>query len=158
MDKICMTCYKDPTAHSFMFVCKTNHSIDEHIYYTKVSTAKNYKDKEGIVDHYKNLLNTMNPESWIWIFDCKDFETKHYMEVSLGRELINLIQKFGKVKKILIVNHSAVFYTMVNMLKPFMNSDIKNKIVFVDNKNKEKYIIDLNLENKDINFIYQLIN
>lgn len=158
MDKICMTCYKDPTAHSFMFVCKTNNTLDEHIYYTKVSTAKNYNDKEGIIDHYKNLLHIMNPESWIWIFDCKDFEAKHYLEVGLGKQLIKLIEKFGKIKQILIVNHNTFFHTMFKLLKPFISSDVKNKIIFVNTTNKQKQFDDLNVDKNNLNFINDLIN
>jgi len=64
MERVCLTCFEQPSSHSFNCVCETNNK-KEFIFYTKVADAKLYKDKDGILKHYENMLNYVNPESWI---------------------------------------------------------------------------------------------
>ena len=80
MEQICLTCYNQPSSRSFNCVCETKNK-GEFIFYTKVADAKLYNDTTGILTHYENMLNYVNPEAWIWIFDCKDYKLKHSLQI-----------------------------------------------------------------------------
>ena len=108
MEQICEICVKEPGAHSFTYLCKTNKvNTFEYVFYTCIGDSKRYNDSDGIITHYTNCLNLMNPDKWIWIFNCDGFGMKHYAEIHTITKLAKLIRDYGKVEAIYLVNPPA---------------------------------------------------
>lgn len=131
MEHICETCFKDPTSHSFSQV----DSIDNiQVFYTCPSIATKYYDKIGILEHYENTLNHHGSKPWIWIFDGKDFELKHALEISTGIEIAKMItNKFSdNLRKIYIINANWYIHTFYNVVHPFLSQKVRDLIVIID--------------------------
>lgn len=139
MNKICKICNKNIKAHSFshLGVYDTN----SYIFYSKISDAELYDDYPGVLSHFNNYLNIINPDKWIWIIDYNSFGIKHYFNFRVNIGLAKLIKKFGKIDKIIIINSNTFFYNTLNILKPLLGNDILNK-TFVYNKDEFKLFLD----------------
>lgn len=132
MEKICRTCTMDPTSHSFKKLSEKNGVV---LYYTNPSKAKLYQDKDGILEHYTNALNSVGDNKWSWIFDSEGFDLKHALEVQTGIGIAKLItSKYGKnLEEIKIINPTWHIKTMLTAVWPFLNDTTKQKIkVFSD--------------------------
>ncbi len=147
MENICKTCYKHPNSHSFTYLCKTKDiSSNEYIFYTCVADAILYNDTNGIVNHYKNYLEIMNPDSWIWIFNCDGFEMKHYLDVYTISRLASLIKSYGKVKHIYIINYTNLLYLVINLVKPLLDKETFGKIQILNNNSELFNLLDISEE------------
>jgi hypothetical protein len=116
---------------------------DIKYYYTCPSKAKFYFDKTSIINHYNGVLSEI-PENknWIWVFDGTGFELKHFLQIEVAIGLSKLISsKFSKnLKKIIIINPNSYISSIYNIIKPFLNNNIKS-------------IIEINYEMKSMNDI-----
>tara|TARA_B100000925_G_C21865409_1_gene411871 strand:+ start:60 stop:479 length:420 start_codon:yes stop_codon:yes gene_type:complete len=133
----CETCVLDPTSHSFKELCKIDNTI---YFYSCPGEASKYYDISGILHHYDIVLSTMDPSSrWIYVFDCSGFEMKHLLEYEIGIGLAKLFsEKHGfNLDKIYIINPNWYIYTMVSVVWPFLNSRLRELIVY---DNGENYI------------------
>lgn len=137
MSYVCPLCIIDPSNHSLTKLKEINNII---YYYSCPSEAKLYFDTNGIINHYNGILSEI-PENkkWIWIFDSKNFELKHFIQINLAIELAKLItSKFSKnLLKIIIINPTFYILSTYNILLPFLTKDIKDIIIF---KNEYKEI------------------
>lgn len=156
MEKICKICDKNIKAHSFshLGVYDTN----SYIFYSKISDAKLYDDYPGVINHFTNYLNLINPDKWIWIVDYKSFGLKHYFNFRVNIGLAKLIKKFGKIDRIIIINSNNFFNKTLNILKPLLGNDILNKTI-IYNKNEFQLFIDqLNVDLQIKIFLLSLYN
>ena len=155
MEHICKTCHSDPGSHSFSLLCIYNdNNMKVHLFYTRIADSKRYNDKDGILKHYENYLNFINPISWTWIVDFDDFQLKHSLELSTTIGLSKLIKKFGKVNKIIIINQTKYLKFLLEVVKPLIGN-LNEKITIFGKNNKDSLLIllnDLNLDKKYINF------
>ena len=100
----CPICLKDPTSHSFKKVADKNNI---NYFYTCPAKATKYNDNKGIIEHYKGTLNNYPNQIWIWIFDSKDFSTKHLLNIPLAIDLAKLISSYSStLLKIEIINRN----------------------------------------------------
>ena len=158
MEHICKTCYENPGSHSFTILSSIKSlELDKniHIFYTKISTAKKYNDSDGILNHYTNYLNYINPDMWIWIVDFDGFEMKHYLEIKTTKRLANLIKSYGKLHQIVIINSNSFVKLLINITKPIL-SELKHKLFIFTKDDKEKlknHLCNLNCDNNIITFM-----
>ena len=158
MEHICKTCYENPGSHSFTILSNILSNIESQnidIFYTKISNAKKYNDSDGIIDHYTNYLNFINPDSWIWIIDFEGFEMKHYLERKTTNRIANLIKSYGKLNQIIIINSNSFVKLLINITKPIL-SDLKHKLFIFSKNDKEKlknHLYNLNFKNDIINYL-----
>jgi hypothetical protein len=153
MEHICKICHSDPGSHSFSLLCTYNNNLEQvHLFYTRIADSKRYNDKEGIIKHYENYLNFINPISWTWIIDFDDFQLKHSLELSTTIGLSKLIKKFGKVNKIIIINQSKYLKYLLEVVKPLIGN-LNEKITIFGKNNKDKLHILLNEINLDKEYI-----
>jgi hypothetical protein len=149
---ICLTCKYEPLSHSFREI-KVFNNIS--IMYTCPTEAKKYNDKEGILAHYKNILDKLVNRKWIWIVDSKNFSAKHALEVSLGIELAKLVSKYSNnLLKVFIINDTWHIKTMYYAVLPFISKDTKELIDFIgeiicDDSNKLANTILIKYMNKN---------
>jgi hypothetical protein len=144
---ICEICEKEPGSHSFTYLCRTtNKNIFEYVFYTCIGDSKKYNDPDGIITHYTNCLNTMNPDKWIWVFNCDGFGLKHYTEVSTISRLAHLIKTYGKVENIYIVNSPGLLDIVLKIVRPILDTETYKKIKVI---NPENLLNSINLENND---------
>ena len=71
-------------------------------------------------------------KKWIWIFDSKNFNFNHFSQVKVGIELAKLItNKFSHhLLKIIIINPTVYISLTYKILKPFLNNNTIEKIIF----------------------------
>ncbi len=144
MTHICNICENEPGSHSFTYLYRTQKKeIYEYVFYTCVGDAKKYNDTSGIMDHYRNTLTTMNPDMWIWVFNCDGFTFRHYTEVNLIKKIAELIRSYGKVEAIYLVNTPSILSLVLNIVKPILGSDIYKKIKSL---NPEQAVNEIDLE------------
>ena len=130
MNYICPLCSIDPLNHSLKKLKETNNVV---YYYSCPSEAKLYFDTNGIINHYTGVLSEI-PENkkWIWIFDSKNFDFKHFIQINVGIELAKLISsKFSKnLFKILVINPTFYILSTYNILYPFLKKEVNDIIIF----------------------------
>jgi hypothetical protein len=127
MNEICEKCFLDPSSHSFKLIRESKNFC---IFYTCVSQAKLYNDVEGIINHYKNLLEKNKNKYWIWIFDCKDLELKHIMNINIPILLTKMIKNhyISKLKKIIIINKKKYIEFILKIVLSFLDEKEKKLI------------------------------
>ncbi len=156
MEHICKMCHDNPGSHSFTVLTTYNYNNNQiHLFYTKISDAKRYNDSDGIINHYTNYLNFINPELWTWIIDFEGFEMKHYLEIKTTKRLANLIKTYGRVSQILIINSNNFVKLLINITKPIL-SELKHKLIVFkkdDKKELENYLDSINLTQDIIKFL-----
>jgi hypothetical protein len=142
MENICKVCYLEKNSHSFMEMKKYN---DIRIFYTCPSEAKKYNDKEGILEHYNNMLKQVkHDEKWIWLIDSYGFETKHAIDISLAKGLASLIVNnyFNNLMKIIIINPTWHIKILCNAIIPLYDKKVSEKILHtnkkIETRNKEE--------------------
>lgn len=130
----CPLCSIDPSSHSLIKIKETDSKV---FYYSCPSEAKLYFDCDGIINHYNGFLNEIsNNKQWVWIFDSKNFEFTHFIQVSVGIELAKLISnKFShNLLKIIIIHPTFYISLTYKMIKPFLDSNTNERIIFDENK------------------------
>jgi hypothetical protein len=130
MNYTCPLCRIDPSNHSLTKIKETEKYI---YYYSCPSQAKLYFDTNGIINHYNGMLSEIpKNKKWIWIFDSKDFDLKHFIQINLGIQLAKLISsKFShNLLKIIIINPTIYILSTYNILKPFLTKEVNNIIIF----------------------------
>ncbi len=153
----CNKCLINNKAHSFSLLETKKNIYNKNIsvFYTCPGIAEQYDDTDGILNHYKNFLNFVNPDEWIWIFDCNLLSFKHCFEIKTACGIIDIIKKNNKNKKIIIINCNMFTNILFNSVILFLDDTIKNNIIFFDiDKEKEK---DKN-NNNDSNNLNELNN
>ena len=126
---ICEICDKDPTSHSFSKLCERKGVC---MYYTKPSAATKYKDKAGIKNHVRNLLEQNKTKPWKWTIDGEGFEMKHAMEVGTTKSLLKMISNNydENLIEIRVINMNSVIKGFYKVISPFLSSSVHSKIVF----------------------------
>lgn len=129
MNTICVTCLLDPTSHSFSRLYESGGII---YLYTCPAKATRYDDRVGILNHYSNLLASLNGQYWSWIFDCSGFEMKHCLQIQLAKDIAKLIsQQYGStLKKIHIINPTWHIQIVLNIVWPFLTQQTRSSIVY----------------------------
>lgn len=157
MNNICTKCYENPGSHSFNCLCSTN-NINQYVFYTNVPSAKIYKDTEGILNHYSNMLHYVNPDSWIWIFDCRNFGLIHSLEIKTAIGITKIVTEYGKLHKIFVINSNNFVNSVYSVVKLLLSDDIRNKTLFIKSNEKNKYKSELDKLNLDKENYDKLLN
>jgi hypothetical protein len=134
MKHICTICQEDFTAHSFNYVCTTLEG--GNIYYTKISNASRYDDTAGIIIHCTNYLNYHNPAKWSWIIDFDEFGLKHTLGINTGIQLSRLINRFGRLNHLIMINTNIFVEQMLKMIKLTLDKEYHNCIRIVHPNDK----------------------
>ena len=124
---MCQICFDEPNSHSFYFL-KTEDGVN--YYYTCPARATKYWDTEGIINHYKEILDLNGDKPWVWIFDSKDFGLKHSLQTGIALGILKILKdKYGKyLKEIQIINPSIYINSMYTVIYPFLTKELINII------------------------------
>jgi hypothetical protein len=129
MKQLCTTCHTDFTSHSFNALCNTLEG--GQLFYTKISNASMYDDTDGIVKHCTNYLNHLNPDKWSWVIDFEDFGFKHTLGLNTGIQLSKLINRFGRLKYLLVINTNTFVEQMLKITKFTLNKEYHDCIQII---------------------------
>ena len=140
MYKLCKACNEDFTTHSFNLACNTLEC--GHIFYTKISNASQYDDTDGIINHCTNYLSHINPVKWTWIIDFAGFGIKHTLGINTGIQLSRLVNNFGRLHQLIIININPFVEQMLKMIKLTLNKEYHNCIYIVHSNVKLDKIIE----------------
>ncbi len=121
----CPICEVDPSSHSFKIIGKVG---DKYVLYTCPAEATKYKDRQGIKLHYKNTLDKINNEKWIWIFDSKNLTKEHVIEIKVAISIAKIISKNKNLTKIVIKNPTWHINAIIPIVKPFLPKDLEIEI------------------------------
>jgi hypothetical protein len=130
MNYTCPLCSVDPLCHS---ITKIKETETEIFFYSCPAEAKLYFDSKSIIDHYNGVLSEIpSNKKWIWIFDSKDFNFNHFIQLNVGFELAKLItSKFSNnLLKIIVINPTIYINFTYKSIKQFLSDDVNNKIAF----------------------------
>lgn len=124
----CEICKSFPNSHSL----KVLKELDDVTYlYTCPAKATRYDDRIGILEHYTGVLNDLCGKRWIWIFDARDFSTKHYLQFRLAKEMAFLISEYSDtLNEIQIYNPNHIIKLTYTFVKPFLKEKISSVIRF----------------------------
>jgi hypothetical protein len=126
MEHLCPICAIDASSHSFELLSRDN---GINVFYTCPAKATKYNDRDGILAHFKNVLDHYKDNYWKLIFDFQGVEFKHMMEINIAIGISKLINDYSTyLTEIQIINTNSYTYTMLRIVTPFLNSDVKNKI------------------------------
>jgi hypothetical protein len=126
MEHLCPICAIDASSHSFELLSRDN---GINVFYTCPAKATKYNDRDGILAHFKNALEHYKDNYWKLIFDFQGVEFKHMMEINIAIGLGKLINDYSTyLTEIQIINTNSYTYTMLQIVTPFLNTDVKNKI------------------------------
>ena len=85
---------------------------------------------------YRKCLEVMNPDSWIWIFNCDGYSLKHYAEIGIAKKLAKLVKEIGKVERIYMINAPALLATVLKMIRPILDENTFGKIKNIKSRSK----------------------
>ena len=143
MNYQCPLCSIYPNAHSLIKIKE----IDDIVYlYSCPAQAKLYFDVDGIIKHYDGVLSEIpTNKQWIWIFDSKEFDFKHFIQINVGIQLAKLISsKFSyNLTKIIIINPTFYISSTYNVIYPFLNEKMKTIIQFTQYKSSIDVLQDI---------------
>jgi len=132
MTFICKICEAEPGSHSFSKIREENNIS---VFYTCPYKSIKYNDYDGIISHYKGIMDEHGDKPWIWIFDSVNFSIKHFLEIKIAISLSKLINNYSKnLKKIVILNPTWHIRATLNIVKPFLSENV-TKIIKIDEKN-----------------------
>lgn len=125
---MCWICGIEKNAHSLQ-VLEQLDGVD--YLYTCPAKAVRYDDREGILSHYRGVLEELKGK-WIWIFDATGFGAKHYLQLRLARDLARLVDEYGdELLEIRIYGANRFLNLTYSGLKEFMSERIREKVVWL---------------------------
>tara|TARA_B110000285_G_scaffold214220_1_gene259337 strand:+ start:1177 stop:1554 length:378 start_codon:yes stop_codon:yes gene_type:complete len=124
---MCPICDVDPTSHSFF---KMGRQKSANLFYTCPGDATNH-ETEGVLAHYRDVLERNDGEKWIFIFDAKGFTLYHTTRVASARGLMTIFNEYGDhLEEVRIINANRFVKAMFGTIRPFVSSNTFNKIVW----------------------------
>jgi len=133
MEKICGTCVKEPSAHSFKRVSEKNGIC---IFYTKPASATKYSDTAGTIAHMDRALQAIGSKKWTWIFDGDGFEAQHALALHTGQGILQLIEdKYcNQLQQILFINPTWHVKGVIKAGFIAIDDNMKSKIKLLDDR------------------------
>ena len=130
----CSRCKHDPTFHNFEFLSRT--PTGETIYYTCPGKGKQREMTEDSIFDYVAHMDEASSSGWYWIIDCNGLESFHMPTISVLQKFLQLIQDRYKyvLKNVFIININWKMQIMLQMAKPFMKDQAKERLTIVKNK------------------------
>lgn len=109
--------------HSFHEIARTPKF--GRIIYTCISKAEDYSNKNAIVTHITNTLDTEPLIGWSWVFDCRDLKMKHTMQLDIAITLSRLISsKYAdRLQMIIILNPTPGVDAIIKHVLPLFRSE-----------------------------------
>ena len=124
---MCPICDVEPTSHSFF---KMGRQKGMNLFYTCPGDAINH-ETEGVLAHYREVLEKNEGEKWIFIFDAKGFALYHTTRIASARGLMTIFNEYGdNLEEVRIVNANRFVKAMFSTIRPFVSSNTFNKIVW----------------------------
>lgn len=124
---MCQLCDNDPSSHSFF---KMGRQGGANLYYTCPGDATNH-ETEGVISHYREVLERNAGEKWIFVFDAKGFTFYHSTRIASARGLLTIFKEYGdNLQEVRIVNANGFVKTMFATIQPFTPSSIFEKIIW----------------------------
>jgi hypothetical protein len=133
MDKICKICAKDPTSHSFR---KVGEKRGISIFYMCPSQATQYKDTEGILNHFNKALELNHPKKWACIIDGEGFDIRHAAETDTGRGLLDLMMNkhSDSLVNVKLINPSWHMKGVLTIAESLFTPSFIEKLQVLDDK------------------------
>ena len=124
---MCPLCDAEPSSHSFF---KMGRQSGANLFYTCPGDATNH-ETEGVLSHYREVLEKNVGEKWIFVFDAKGFTLYHSTRVASARGLLTIFNEYGdNLEEVRIIHANRFVKAMFGAIRPFAPTEIFNKIVW----------------------------
>ena len=125
----CPICQLEPKSHSLSMLYENKKT---RYFYTHPAAAIKYDDAPGIIAHYDGVLSENKDKSWVWIFNCEGFGSKHILQLNVARGLADLIcnKHYDNLKKIVIINENYTIKFIIDFLWIFLSPYVRSIISF----------------------------
>jgi hypothetical protein len=133
MEKICATCAKDPSAHSFKKIAEKNGVC---IFYTKPAMASRYHDTAGIIAHMDRAIQSIGNKKWMVLFDGDGFESKHAIALEAARDKLPIFEdKYGdQLQQVLFINPSWHVKLVMKAVMIVVKENIRSRLKILDDR------------------------
>lgn len=133
---MCPSCASEPNAHSVYVRGSFPDPVtgeEVPIVYTQPSEAQKYWEHNEINQHFVQLVRSLHPRPWAWVFNADGLSLKHMIDPRPGIKLATSISNEFKdsLHTIFIMNANLVLRTSLSMVKPFLNATVASKIKMV---------------------------
>ena len=122
---MCNLCDTDPKSHSFF---KMGRQGGASMFYSCPGDATNH-ETNGVLAHYREVLENNGGEKWIFIFDATGFTLYHSTRIASARGLLAIFNEYGdSLQEGRITNATSFAKTMFSAIRPFASAEIFKKI------------------------------
>jgi hypothetical protein len=125
----CPACQLDPKTHSFQLLGEEDGA---KTYYTAPALATGDEPNDIRTANFRKHLDTAVGGPWIWLFDCKDMDFRHYVDIEFVFSLVEIYEDdhVDYLQKIVILNPNLWVMGILTVLKTFVTSDLFDKIIY----------------------------
>ena len=126
--EVCKQCYYELNAHSFCLISETEY--EKYYYYCPVD-EKYYYDADSIENHILLEIDRNCTKPWILIFDSSGYGLNHLWHQRVRKTVYNLLNSslFSNLKKIVIINPSLIFNSILRTNWYFIPIEFRKKII-----------------------------
>lgn len=131
----CRKCAENPDSHSFHHIGTTKQGYE--IIYTCPAKTHNFNGSDPEFVHYfDEHLRVLHGKPWVWIFDCREYTTKHMLSMDNLRKLVNYLYKdhANRLQASYVLHAGAFFSQMMKFVMPLLQKDTQNRIHIVPNR------------------------
>lgn len=124
---VCKKCAEGQNVHNFENLGKLESGVQ--VYYTCPARRQLFDDRNFLEEFDLHLQET-GTTPWIWIFDCKEYQAKHMLNLGNSLGLLKLFETKYKntLQAMYIVNEAWYFHLFLKTVKPFMKEETKAKM------------------------------
>ena len=97
-----------------------------------------YKKTPSYLERVTNYLQYITPKKWCWIIDLEGFGLKHMSGLNTCIQLSKLINTFGKLHNLIIINSNVFVEQMINMVILFLQKEFHKCICCINSE--QEYI------------------
>jgi len=115
------------------YVCNIDSSKVTYYSYLAKSQLEGY---ENVYKHFEKLLLIIEQKKWLWIIDGKDYKIlngtiESNFDLKCIRKLMQMMEMYyTSLENIIIINPSLNLKQILSLVYPFLNSDLKKKIIY----------------------------
>lgn len=130
MNHICTKCKQTPGFHSFTFCGAAG---PRHVYYTSPAKAGHVVKTHTEYLEFKSHLEAASATPWVWIFDCKDMKTKHFLPMEICKDLIEYVlsEHGAAIQEVIVLHPNVWFKGIFKFLSPMFKEHL-HKIIMIE--------------------------
>ena len=132
MTSLCTKCKSNPKMHNFIKFGSMNGTA---LYYTSPVKSQEIIDTPEKFVYFKAHLNQAKAEGkWIWIFDCSDMQTEHFVSIDFSKNLLKEISEhhLDSLMGLWVIHPNTWMRTSISVVTPLFKKEVISKIKVIE--------------------------